>query len=300
MVHRRRAATIAAGQRVSLTQPGSGRWRQRALAQLVTAVALIFVLSIPNTVVTAAPKGDRVYLALGDSLAAGEGATQPDRVGYVAHLAGFFHGTAHGGATRLVNLAMPGATTGSYISSGRLAQAVAVIDDSSDVIVVTLDIGSGNLLGLLAPGQPCATDPSTPSCQAAISMALISFVTTFPTILGEVAAALERDPGQEQLLVATAYNPLSGTGHPLDRFVERALLGANGTLDCGEPPAERGLNDWIACIASQYGATVVDLYPPFAGKAASLTHIRDNDVHPTNAGYAAIATAFRRATRAGD
>jgi hypothetical protein len=41
----------------------------------VTAVALIVVLAIPGTVVTAAPKGDRVYLALGDSLAAGEGAT---------------------------------------------------------------------------------------------------------------------------------------------------------------------------------------------------------------------------------
>ena len=281
--HGGRAATAAAGR-----------------VHPVVVLLLAFLLAIPATVASAAPKGERVYLALGDSLAAGVGATRPDRTGYVPHLSGFFHGTAHGGATSTVTVALPGATTEAFISSGRLAQAVAAIDADSDIVVVTLDIGGNDLLGLLAPGQPCAVDVSAPACQVAIATALGGFVTNFPVILGELRAALARDPGEELLLVGTFYNPVSGTGSPLDAALDRVLVGPDGTADCTAPPALRGLNDWTACIAVPYGARVADVYPLFIGKGASLTHVQDGDIHPTNAGYAAIATAFRRAAGAGD
>src|SRR5215204_2679 len=168
---RRAAATAAAG-RATVAPRGRGRGRRGARVQLVTAMLVAFLLAIPTTVGASAPKDERVYLALGDSLAVGSGATRPDRVGYVPHLAEFFRGAAHGGATSTVTVALPGATSASFISSGRLAQAVAAIDAGSDVVVVTLDIGGNDLLGLLAPGQPCAVDLATPTCQAAIAAAL--------------------------------------------------------------------------------------------------------------------------------
>jgi lysophospholipase L1-like esterase len=269
-------------------------------------VALLAALvSAPSTMADAAPKGERVYLALGDSLAAGVGATRADRLGYVPRLAHFFRGTAHGGATSVMNVAVPGATSESLITSGQLARAVAAIDAESDVVVVTLDIGGNDLLGLLQPGQPCAVDPTTADCQAAVRAALTGFATNFPIILTQLTEALARDPGEERLLVATFYNPYSGTGGTLDAVVDRVVLGSDLQLDrdCSESPEQVGLNDLIACIAGRYaqsGVTVVDVYPLFAGKAASLTHIGDNDIHPTNAGYAMIANAFRRAYKAGD
>jgi lysophospholipase L1-like esterase len=267
---------------------------------LVTAMLLALLLAIPTTVAASAPKDERVYLALGDSLALGSGATRPDQVGYVPHLAGFFRGAAHGGTTSTLTVALRGATSESFISSGRLAQAVAAIDAGSDVVVVTLDIGGNDLLGLVAPGQPCAIDLATLACQMATAEALRGFVANYSTILGELTAALVRDPGEEQLLVATFYNPLSGTGSPLEAALDRALLGSDGKVDCGGNPAQHGLNDLISCIAVQYSVSVADVYPLFVGKATSLTHIQGGDVHPTNAGYAAIATAFRRAAKTGD
>jgi lysophospholipase L1-like esterase len=287
---------------------GDRRGRQAAAGwrvPLAAALVLAVLLAIASPAVGAAPKDERVYLALGNSLAAGVGATRADRVGYVPRLAEFFRGTAHGGATSLVNLAVPAATSGSFISSGRLAEAVAAIDDESDVVVVTLDIGGNDLLGLLGPGQPCAADPTTPACRAAIRAALAGFATHFPIILTQLTEALARDPGEEQLLVATFYNPFSGTGGVFDTVVDLVALGSDLELDtnCSESQEQFGLNDLIACIAGRYsqsGVTVVDVYPLFVGKAASLTHVRDNDIHPTNAGYAAIANAFRRASKTGD
>ena len=94
----------------------------------------------------------------------------------------------------------------------------------------------------------------------------------------------------------TAYNPFSGTGNLVyEQAVDHALLGQDVTLDCSavadpDRTEDIGLNDAIACIGAQTGATVVDIYPVFQGKGPTLTHIlQDFDIHPTNAGYAQIA-----------
>ncbi len=77
-----------------------------------------------------------------------------------------------------------------------------------------------------------------------------------------------------------------------------ALLGSDRTVDCAAAavdPANAGLNDLIACIGRQYGATVVDVYPLFAGRGLTLTHVAAGDIHPTDAGHLVIAGAFQRA-----
>src|SRR5262249_26518021 len=154
------------------------------------------------------------------------------------------------------------------------AQALSAIDADSDVVVVTLELGANDLMTLIAPDQPCRTAPTGATCQAAIAAALVGFANNFPLILAQLTAALANDPGPERLLVATVYNPLSGLDAPAERLVDLLLLGSDQQVDCAGSTAQLGLNDLITCTAGQSGATVVDVYPLFAGKADQLTRIQ--------------------------
>jgi hypothetical protein len=98
-------------------------------------------------------------------------------------------------------------------------------------------------------------------------------------------------------MVMTYFNYFSGTGNPLEQVIDGVLLGPDLTVGCAAPQATWGLNDVITCVGVQHAVTVADVYSPFVGKGVTLTHIADNDFHPNNAGYAHIASAFRRASR---
>jgi lysophospholipase L1-like esterase len=237
-----------------------------------------------------------VYLALGDSLATGVGATDPARLGYVPRLSDYFHGTAHAGTDTLLNVGEAGATSTTLVSGGQLTKAVAAIDDpTTDVRVVTLDIGGNDFLRLLAPGSPCSVNPNSLTCQQAVTTTLTTFAQNYTYILQQLTAALGREPGGGSIMVMTYYNFLSGTGNPLEATVNTVLLGADQKIDCGTPTATWGLNGIITCIGQQYGAVVADVYPRFVGKGPTLTHVAEGgDFHPNNAGYAIIANTFMR------
>src|SRR5215207_7942597 len=186
----------------------------------------------------AAPPDARTYVALGDSLSVGIGATDPARLGYVAHVFRAAHASPAGSIDHLVNLAVSGETSRTFITGGQLERSVAAIGDpSSDVRLVTLNIGGNDLLGLLQSGQPCAVDPSTLQCQAAVRAALSAFPAYYATILTRLTQALAADPGDEQLLVVTYYNPFIGTGNLLfERAVDAALLGSDRRIHCSAVP----------------------------------------------------------------
>ncbi|HEU5318329.1 MAG TPA: SGNH/GDSL hydrolase family protein [Chloroflexota bacterium] len=274
----------------------------RALA-VVVAAALVLRLGVSE----AAPRADgapAVYLSLGDSLGVGVGSvpfevTGVAQTGYAEHLSHLLRGQPFGGVDSFVNLARGGETTTTFLTNGQAAEAAQVIAAPSDVRVVTLSLGGNDLLGLL--GGPCVA-PLTPSCDAAIAQALATVSAKYPLVLASVLQALatSQDPGGAQLMVLTVYNPFSGTGSVYEAPVDRVLLGADLTIDCAAAaasPLNAGLNDIIACAARAAGATVVDLYPVFQGRGATLTHILAGDIHPTNAGYAAIASAVRQVIR---
>jgi hypothetical protein len=123
------------------------------------------------------------------------------------------------------------------------------------------------------------------------------FSTAYPTILPGLPAALASDPDGARLVILTYFNPFSGTGSPYEAAVDQALLGSDRRIDCTGAGTAIGLNDLIVCQEKLYApkAIVVDVYPAFVGKGPSLTHINQGDIHPTNAGYAAIATSVRTA-----
>ncbi|MBI3970598.1 MAG: SGNH/GDSL hydrolase family protein [Chloroflexi bacterium] len=244
-----------------------------------------------------------VYLSLGDSLGVGVGTSQLARTGetntgYAQHLQHLLRGAAHGGVDAFVNLATSGETTTSFVQpGGQLAAALGVIGHPSDVSVITLSLGGNDLLGLVF--GPCAA-PLSPACQAAIQQALATVAANYPPILGAVLQAAGQDPGGARLVVMTLYNPFSGTGSVYDAPVDRVLLGNDLALDCAANlanPANAGLNDIIACSAQSAGVAVANVYPLFQGKGAVLTHIEENDIHPTDAGYTRIFEAFREALR---
>jgi len=160
-------------------------------------------------------------------------------------------------------------------------------------------MGSNDFLDLLKT-EPCASDPGGSACTALVAATLGSFAYNYTYILNLLTAHLAADSGHATLLIMTYYNPWSGTGDPMEGLLDRVLLGSDLTIDCAAnatDPYRIGVNDIIWCVGSAYGAIMVDGYTPFVGKAPILTHITDAvpDVHPTNAGHAILAQAFREA-----
>lgn len=273
--------------------------RTRYFAVLAIAVVAIVGLGLSTASASADLKPDREYVALGDSLAVGVGATVPDQLGYVARFNNRYFRANGNGPGVLTNLSVSGETSATFISRGQLAAAVAAIGNPDrDVELVTLDIGGNDLLGLLSPGSPCTVDPDSLACQADVAATITAFAGNYGQIVGTLAAVLAAEPGDETLMVMTYYNLFDGIGHPLEPAVDRALLGGDLKIDCVAfhpvfgNPANIGVNDVIACVGQSFGATAVDVHPLFDGRALELTHMAVGDFHPNNHGHKVIAQAF--------
>lgn len=245
----------------------------------------------------ASGSSETLYIALGDSLAWGDGASVPERNGYVPRFATYLRGAPRADADAIVNLAVRGATTGDLIAA-QLPGALALIGDpATDTSVITVSIGGNDLLDLINdPSDPCLADVTSPTCQQLLFLAMHGVATNMPVILGSLQAALADDPGTETVLVLLPYNAFSGTGHPLEAVIAQVMRGSDLAFDCTVNPATYGLDDILGCTALATGALVVDAYPLFEGRTLELTHMGEGfNVHPNDDGYAVIAKAHRRA-----
>ncbi len=227
------------------------------------------------------------YLALGDSLAVGVGATRPAELGYVARIG------ASIAPASTVNIAISGETSASFIAGGQLAIALDRIARSEPpVTVVTLDIGGNDLLRLLWT-EPCASAPGTAGCREIVASTLAEISANYRDIVSAVRGALDVRVSRARLIAMTYFNPFSGTDALHEASAEIALLGADGRIDCEAPAAaNRGMNDIISCVGVELGATVVDVHPAFEGLGLELTHIGSDDIHANDLGYQVIADAF--------
>lgn len=215
------------------------------------------------------PNGEGgVYLALGDSVAAGSGASEPAGTGYAAIVRDALQ--ERYGELELVSLAVAGHTTQDLIDQQlpvaleRLAQG--------DVRVVTVTI-SGNDLGEYAADPACVGDPSVPECP--LENGLLEVEARLSTILGAL-----REAGPDAAIVIQLYpNLFSGTGHPLTRQADVAFGLLNGVIES---------------VAERHNVAVADPRVAFEGSGNRLTHLMDPtpDAHPNDEGYRAIAEAF--------
>ncbi len=227
------------------------------------------------------------YIALGDSLSEGVGASDPAATAFVS----LVHQSL-GEGFELLNLGHSGDTSRQLLDHGHLDQAVAEIqqrsgddDADNDVKLISLEIGGNDLLNLFSNLVLSGTCPdletslNKPECVNALQTALTDFEPNLRTTLDRLQQA---GPGVPIILM-TLYNPFSGS---VQVFAELGELSLEGLPDT---PFPEGLNDIIRAQAQETGVTLVDLYPLFEGKA--LTLIAQDFIHPNDKGYRVMADA---------
>jgi lysophospholipase L1-like esterase len=250
--------------------------RRRVCSAFVTT-ALIVLLTIapalgdtPDPASGVGQSSEALYVALGDSVAAGAG-TYVDRL--------FPHYESTLGVTHLSNRAVSGETSASIRTNGQLDRALADINAASDTRAVTIDIGGNDRF-------ECAD--SWDSCP---------FRYNLSATLSDLKAALDSDPGAESFAAMAYYNPASGLGGDgpySESYYDRGLLGTDLVIDCEITAGSQvGINDVIYQEAGRHGALVADPYPAF--KTGGQSFMADS-IHPNDAGHAAIADAFREAS----
>jgi len=214
--------------------------------------------------------GSLLYLALGDSVAAGIGASHPEREGYAA-LLGHRLGELFGVRVLSVNLAVPGETTGSFLAGGQLEAAEAVLAAAARTGVtagpITLTLGANDLL---------RAEPTADGREAALDR-----------IAGNLRTALER--------LRAAAAPAAGETGPT--LIVTGYYDPTGTA--ADEPGSDGW--WLAQLdatleaeARRSGAEWVDVAAAFRGRERETTHF-PFDIHPTDSGHRLIATAVWRA-----
>lgn len=215
-----------------------------------------------------------VYLALGDSLAAGVGA--PPGEGYVD----LVHAAVADGSPglELVNLGVSGETTGSVLApGGQLERAEAVLRERGDAVrLVTVDLGANDGWGCLLRRDPGCLSRTLEDVEAN---------------LGEVLDRLRAAGGEDLPVVGMDYYvplPPAVLDDPaaLERVLdlsERFRDGLRGVYAAYDVP--------VAAVGEAYGGSdagrVRELACDYTLMCGPVT-----DIHPSPAGHRVIADEF--------
>jgi acyl-CoA thioesterase-1 len=203
-----------------------------------------------------------VYVSLGDSLAVGVGASDPEEGGYAALYRDALAEEARR-EVRFVQLGVSGETSESFIGypqrvSSQLTRAETVLKRHPGA-TVTLSLGANDLLR--------TADATNAEREAAIAR----YGQNLDYILKRLGDASDPEP---RIAVLALYNPAPGSF--TDEWVGR-------------------LNREIRAVSEANGASVAAGDRAFRGHEREYVHY-PGDIHPTDKGYAALARAFERAT----
>ena len=213
-----------------------------------------------------------VYVALGDSIAAGTGASDAEATNYVSLVAEALRAQL-GVDLELINLAEGGASTETLIEQ-QLPAALERLAQG-DVLLVTITI-SGIDLNQLAETPVCVQDPADINCP------LDDLLLGVEERLNQIIRDLQ-EAGPDTLIAIQLYpNLFSGSGHELERSADIAFELLNGA---------------IIGVADRNDVILADPRHSFEGASGKLTHLLDPtpDAHPSDAGYRVIADAFLEA-----
>ncbi|HKZ50778.1 MAG TPA: GDSL-type esterase/lipase family protein, partial [Dehalococcoidia bacterium] len=254
---------------------------------------LPFILTVFVSLFAAAgvgAAGPPAYVALGDSLATGVGASDRATLGYVGQVhRGLLESSPYQErGLELLNLGASGATSTDLLKpGGQVEQALAEIqrraqdaDTGNEVEIITVDIGGDDLLALLKPGSPCFSNPLGSAC---VGQAFPEALSRFEANLRQALRALRQATPEAHLVVITLYNSFAGQGSPLKEAGDIAVS---------------QFNPLVAQVAAEADiqARVADVRPLFQERPASEV-IAPDLIHPTDAGHALIATAVLAALK---
>jgi lysophospholipase L1-like esterase len=219
-----------------------------------------------------------VLLALGDSIAAGIGASHVT--------SGCMSVLAEGLRERfpdvtLINLAIPGECSASMLlRSGQLERAedliATVARSGGRVGPLALCIGGNDIMEAAVLGD---------------DEALHQFEVNLAVILTRLEAAL-RAAGSSLIdvgCIQTVYNPFEADA------IEGGNHGAQAHQMAPRRAGRGGFNRIIRDAAAARGIRLVEISHRFRGRCGELTWVRSGDMHPTDVGHALIAGAFLEA-----
>jgi len=278
----------------------------RGAARIATLTAtLVMVIGAAGAPNAAADRPDTVpglpvQLSLGDSWAAGFGATVPSEGGYVPRLHQALRErldcspasspSAHGGCEQLqlVNLAVGGATTPTLIEQ-QLPAAVALLEarngdgnPRNDVELVTLHIGGNDVNN---PILAACLGGLTPACVGTIEAELAAYRSDLDLALSTLRAAAGADT---TILIGTYDNPIPTCF--LSEVPGAIQLGALVLEGGGPIPA--GLDDIMREVGAEHGVEVAEVF----GDLEPDDWLGGQDcLHPDDSGYEDVALAFLEA-----
>jgi lysophospholipase L1-like esterase len=254
---------------------------------IIFAVAALAVASVAVPASADSQPGS-VVLTVGDSVAAGVGASNPDSTGYVPR----FHRAVKSSDCNeadpdacphleLVSFAQGGATSDTLLAE-QLTPAVNEIltragdaDPNNDVEYITITIGGNDVFG---PVLAACGGGVTPECVNTIQTRFAAYQANLITILGTLRTVAP----EAEIGIMTYYNPLGSC-----ELAAIAPLGDMVLEGGGGLPG--GLNDIIRGVAAGTGVTTVETY----GLLSTKDFVGGQDcLHPDNSGHKKIANAF--------
>jgi lysophospholipase L1-like esterase len=295
----RKAVPLAAAAAVTLALTACGGDPEPAATSATRPSASASASASPSP---GASGAGGLYVALGDSLAAGDqpGGAELRDTAYPALTAGRLDSD---GALTLQNLGCSGETTTSLVKGGKcdfaagsqLEQAEKLLTDSKDVALVTVDIGGNDLLRCARGGAQIDA--------ACVSSGVKTVRKNLPAILKRLRTAAGPDV---PVLVLGYYNPWLAA-----KALDQPVKGVDAAAK-----AYTGLSAAIESAATSTGTTFVGLdeafstndttpttingrtVPENAAKICTLTNIcTAGDIHLTDEGAATVARVLAKAAQ---
>ncbi|WP_391117349.1 SGNH/GDSL hydrolase family protein [Psychrobacillus sp. L3] len=228
-------------------------------------IALAVLLFLPFCSIITEAKGGGVYIALGDSIAAGQTPNRAIDAGYTDLIAQELM-RSHQLAYFSKALAFPGYTTADVLRTVRTKEAKELLKNAT---VVTISAGANDLLRLV---QVNPSNGSVAYKQIQVNYALNNVRKNIDDIIKEVQAVTPK----AKIVVMGYYFPYPHVHDAQKEGIKKELNTMNAILKTE---------------ANANGATFVAVDEAFKGHEKELLP-NPSDVHPTMEGYRLIANAF--------